>query len=384
MKLPGQAFLAERKATRTFESQESSFRAIVFYSEGAGDWPHLGPIALALIDRHDQRVSYLTSDAADPGLAIEHPNFRAFNIGSGTARTVLFARMDCRHFVMTLPDLGNLWLKRSPLPVHYVYVFHSMNSTHTSYRNGAFDNFDTILCVGPHHVEEIRRTERLYGLPAKRLVEHGSVKLDTVMDEFASLGHVQRDRVLTALVAPTWGPSSLIEQPVGRELIGALIEAGIRTTLRLHPMTSRRFPRLTADLQVSVGGHALLQVEQNMSATESWARADLMISDWSGAAAEFAFATGKPVVYVDTPPKLMNPSWAEIGLPALEDRLRSQLGVVVPIEQASGIPRIARQLVSSPAADRDAFAALRARTVFNVARSAEVAARHLSQLVAAE
>ena len=85
---------------------------------------------------------------------------------------------------MTLPDLGNLWLKRSVHPVEYVYVFHSMNSTHTSYRRGAFDNFDTILCVGPHHVDEIRKAEEVYGLPAKRLVEHGSTKLDRLLAEF--------------------------------------------------------------------------------------------------------------------------------------------------------------------------------------------------------
>ena len=137
---------------------------------------------------HDRPISYLTSDPADPGLAIADPRFRAFNIGSGTARTILFARMDCRHFVMTLPDLGNLWLKRSVHPVHYIYLFHSMNSTHTSYRTGAFDQFDTILCVGPHHVNEIRATEAAYGLPAKELVEHGSAKLDALLAEIGDRG----------------------------------------------------------------------------------------------------------------------------------------------------------------------------------------------------
>ena len=46
---------------------------------------------------------------------------------------------------MTIPDLGQLWLKRSVHPVRYVYLFHSTNSTHTVYRKGAFDAYDTIF-----------------------------------------------------------------------------------------------------------------------------------------------------------------------------------------------------------------------------------------------
>ena len=78
-----------------------------------------------------------------------------------SARTVLFRKIECREFVMTIPDLQNMWLKRSVHPVHYTYVFHSTNSTHTSYRKGAFDHYDTIMCVGQYHVDEIRRTVRI-------------------------------------------------------------------------------------------------------------------------------------------------------------------------------------------------------------------------------
>ena len=185
MNLP--AFLRERKVAAEFNAQHRSWRRLVFYSEGAADWPHLGPVIEKLLAEHDLKISYLTSDPADPGLSIADDRLRSFQIGTGTVRTILFAKMDCDHFVMTLPDLGELWLKRSVHPVHYIYMFHSNNSTHTAYRKGAFDNYDTILCVGPHHVEELRRTEAEYGLRPKELVEHGSIKLDSVM-----AGHLQR------------------------------------------------------------------------------------------------------------------------------------------------------------------------------------------------
>ena len=208
---------------------------------------------------------------------------------------------------MTLPDLGNLWLKRSVHPVHYIYAFHSLNSTHTSYRKGAFDNFETTLRRPAPYVAEIRKSEEVYGLPPKRLIEHGSAKLDTVMAEVAGLQPMPRESgPIEVLIAPTWGESSPIRQPLGRELIAILLRAGMRTVLRLHPMTSRRLPELVAELKRSFADAPLFALEEDMAASQSWLRSDLMISDWSGAAIEYAMALLKPVVNVDTPPKIMN------------------------------------------------------------------------------
>lgn len=383
MKLPRLPFLRERAAMREFERQDPSFRELVFYSEGSADWPHLGPIIEVLLRAHGRKVSYLTSDPADPGLHVDDDRFRAFHIGAGTARTVLFARIRCRHFVMTLPDLGNLWLKRSVHPVHYVYVFHSVNSTHTAYRKGAFDAFDTILCVGPHHVEEIRKMESIHGLPAKELVEHGSTKLDTVLAAFADAPVRTRGSTPEVLVAPSWGESSLIERPVGRELIATLVRAGHRTVLRLHPMTVRRLPALVAELERLSQNEPLLQLEEDMNAIESWLRSDLMISDWSGAAMEYAFALGRPVIFIDTPQKIVNPEWRNVGTPALERVIREEIGVVVPPSAVPTIPVVVTKCLQSTESSRQRIAAVRSRWIFNPGRSSEVAARYLAGLAAA-
>lgn len=378
MKLPGMSFLREQQAVKAFEALEPAFREVVFYSEGAGDWPHIGPVVEALLRDHDRKMSYLTSDANDPGLRIDDPRLRAFNIGAGTARTVLFARIDCRTFVMTLPDLGNLWLKRSVHPVHYVYLFHSMNSTHTSYRTGAFDNFDTILCVGRHHVEEIRKTEQVYGLRVKELIEHGSVKLDAILAEVAGMPKRDPNEVPEVLVAPTWGESSLIEQPMGRHLVDVLVEAGYRTVLRLHPMTSRRVPKLVAELRRAYGNHERFSLELDMSATQSWLRSDVMISDWSGAATEYAFALLKPVVYIDTPPKIMNPEWGRISMPSFEESVRRQVGVVVNPAQMDEIPALAARAIADRRTVSERARQARDGHVFNADKSSAVAAAYLN------
>ena len=368
------------KSVKAFENLPSEFKRLVFYSEGAADWPHLGPIIERLVGLRGRPVTYLTSDPRDPGLSIESPLLRGFQVGSGTARTILFAGIDCRHFVMTLPDLGMLWLKRSPRSVHYIYAFHSLNSTHTAYRTGAFDGFDTILCAGPHHVDEIRRTEEAYGLPTKQLIEHGSAKLDAVLAEFGGLRRVEEPSgLITALVAPTWGESSLIEQPVGRDVIQELISGGIRTVLRLHPMTVRRLPELVSGLQAQFGGNSLFVLEDDMNANESWMRADVMISDWSGAAIEYAFGLLRPVIYIDTPPKIMNPDWQKIGMPSFESTVRRQLGRIVDPSAVGTLSHVVHEVASDPV-NHERVLSARSNAAFNVGRSSEAAVEYLAAL----
>jgi hypothetical protein len=378
MRLPGSAFLRDRAATREFERLDPSRRRLVFYSEGRGDWPHLGPIVMALLRSHDCPIAYLTSDLADPGLEIEDDRVRSFMIGSGTARTMLFARINAGTFVMTLPDLGNLWLKRSVHPVRYAYVFHSTNSTHTSYLKGAFDAYDTVLCVGPHHVDELRSTEARYGLRSKELVEHGSGKLDTIISAVSSARQPSGDGgEPTVLVAPTWGDSSFLESDIGVPTVAALVRAGLRTVVRLHPMTVRRHPGLIDQLERTFGSSSNFVLESDMNAAESWLRSDLMVSDWSGAATEYAFATGRPVAFVDMPAKIRNPEWTEIDRPSFEDSIRREIGQVVPPGDPDALLATVRELMAN---DNHAarINAARSQRIFNVGHSAEVAASYLA------
>ena len=74
---------------------------------------------------------------------------------------------------MTMPDLNQFHVRRSTNSVNHIYMFHAINSIHLQYNQGAFDFYDTIFCVGPHHIEEMRITEKLYDLPPKQLIHVG-------------------------------------------------------------------------------------------------------------------------------------------------------------------------------------------------------------------
>ena len=87
----------------------------------------------------------MTSSNKDPLLTNANKKFSVYNIGSKTIRTIFFATLDVKVVVMTMPDLHNYHIKRSNNSVHYVYLPHSLLSTHMVYRKGAFDFYDSFF-----------------------------------------------------------------------------------------------------------------------------------------------------------------------------------------------------------------------------------------------
>ena len=144
--------------------------------------------------------------------------------------------------VLTMLDLQNFQLKRSVHPVRYVYVFHSMGSTHMVDHENSYDHYESLLCTGPHHIAEIRRREELKGLPPKHLFAYGYPRLERLV-EVAAAQLAGASAPSTALLAPTWGEQSILHV-CGEPLIAALLDAGIRVILRPHYQTARLAPRL--------------------------------------------------------------------------------------------------------------------------------------------
>jgi hypothetical protein len=132
---------------RRFRNLPEERRRIVFYSEGRSYTKYLTSVAACLLRNHGATLAYLTSDPTDPVLALENPRIDAFYIGVGSVRTLVFQRLRARVLVMTMPDLATFHIKRSSVhSVHYVYLHHSMVSTHMVYRRG-LSIISTVSCA---------------------------------------------------------------------------------------------------------------------------------------------------------------------------------------------------------------------------------------------
>jgi len=375
-------FALEWKEYLRFRALHSKFRSIVFYAADEASWKHFQPIIAELVEGYGKQVCYITSSVSDPILQLETDRIKTFYIGLGSARTVLFLSLRAEVMVMTMPDLGTFHIKRSKNPVHYVYVFHSLVSTHMIYRQAAFDHFDTIFCVGPHHVDEIRATESLYGLHPKNLVEAGYGLLDSIINSGPAgvdTVHVPNNASKRVLIAPSWGQHALLET-CGRELVEVLLRASHRVTVRPHIMTMRQNSKFLDELRKRFGDNPNFAIDVDLASQGTVRECDLMISDWSGAALEYAFGLERPVLFVDVPKKVNNPEYERIDPVPIEVRLRPDLGAVVAPDRLWEVPWWVEELCGDSSNWRERIRELRATWVYNVGNSGAVGASYIVEL----
>jgi YidC/Oxa1 family membrane protein insertase len=86
------------------------------------------------------------------------------------------------------------------------------------------------------------------------------------------------------------------------------------------------------------------------------------------------------VLFVDVPPRMRNPKYAELGLEPMEMRIRRELGTVLPLDRVADAPAYVADLLRGAREFRDRMVALRAAWVFNFGRSVEVGAREIARL----
>ncbi|TRO95979.1 hypothetical protein FKB34_06335 [Glycocaulis profundi] len=372
------AFLEEIRALEAFTGLPRARRNLVIYSEGPEYWPHYRGIVRELIETHRCPFAYVASSPRDPGLKISHPLARTFNIGTGGVRVNFFESLDADVMVLTMPDLGQLTLKRSASCGEYVYVFHSPVSTHMIYREGAFDRYDTVFCAGPHHETEIRRREAMEGLPPKRLFAHGYGRLDDVAAGTAD-DAPRQDGPLQVLVAPSWGPDGLFET-LGPAVVEPLLAAGLKVVARPHPQTSRLAADRIQALQDAFGAHERFTLETDMADKRSFHESDVMISDWSGAALDFAFAHLRPVVFIDTPRKVNNPRYQDLGIEPMEAAVRERIGAVVDPAALDTLADTVRRMAGEAGAYRQAITQCRDAHIHNFGGAARAAAAELARI----
>ncbi|MGH7354875.1 MAG: CDP-glycerol glycerophosphotransferase family protein [Candidatus Rokuibacteriota bacterium] len=366
------------RSYRRFQKLPRRDRAIVFYSESHQDWHHLQPLIDVLVGRLSRTVCHVTSERVAPLPSAEGTGLHAFRIGSGAMCTWFFQTLKADVMVLTMLDLQNFHLKRSVHPVHYVYVFHSMGSTHMVDHANSYDHYDSLFCTGPHHVAEIRRREALSSLPPKQLFAYGYPRLERLV-ELAATSRPEPTGAPTVLLAPTWGEQSILHV-CGEALIAALLGAGVRVILRPHYQTARLAPRVVQGLLARFGSDPRFRHVDRMEESGSLLESDVLVCDWSAMAIEYALGLGKAVLFVDVPPRVRNPSFAELGLEPMEMRIRRELGAVLALDRLSEAPARVAELRRGAGEFRARMAALRQEWVFNFGRSVEAGAREIARI----
>ena len=187
MKLRGFSLGFELNELKRFEMLDKKEKQIVFYSENQNSMFIFESLINELVHKYDMNVCYVTSSKDESILKTTNEKIKTFCVGEGIARTKFFLNLQADILIMTMPDLEAFQIKRSKVyPVHYIYIFHAIASTHLVYRKKAFDYYDTIFCVGDYQIKEIRSAEKIYNLKPKSLVNVGFSHLDNLLKKYSA------------------------------------------------------------------------------------------------------------------------------------------------------------------------------------------------------
>ena len=356
-------FFKEFQGYRAYKKLPKSYKKVVFYSESFQDCHHLKPLLNALLG-DDIAVTYVTSDDKDPGLLKLSKKYRSIYIGKGFFRILFFQFLRAKLLILTMMDLNNFELKRSMHPVHYVYIFHSLTSTHMVDTEKSFDHYDTIFCAGPHQKKEIELREKNKDLKAKNLVPYGYPRIEKLIQ----LSSKPKNEKKVILLAPTWGEQSIINL-MGMEICSIILNQGYSLILRPHHETIKRSPQLIDEIENKYSHLETFRLVREMGDSESLLQSDLLICDWSGTAIEYAFGLEKPIIFIDIPPRVRNPNWREIQSEPLEMSIREKVGRVVCPSKLDELPSSISQLLNEDQLSSSLIKSLREEFIYNLSRS---------------
>lgn len=355
---------------------------LVFYSENNGFYKYYKGIIEYILEHTNITIHYVTSDPEDAIFKKAETNDRikAYYIGEKRLITLMM-KLEADVCVMTMPDLENYHIKRSYVDKHieYVYVPHGMDSLNMTMRKGSMDHFDSVLCTGKHQKEEIEKTEAAYALPKKKLVEWGYSLLDDMRESYSRMDKSEK-AVKSVLIAPSWQKDNIVDSCL-EEILDSLKGKGYKVVVRPHPQHVRHMPEKMEGLKEKYKDNSDIEIQTDFSSNSTVFEADMMITDWSGIAYEYAYTTCKPVLFIDTPMKIMNPEYTKIDTEPINIWMREKIGKVLALDSVSeAADAVAEMLKNSDDYSRqiDEFVH---EYVYNLGNSSEVGAKYIIKTI---
>ena len=176
-------------------------------------------------------------------------------------------------------------------------MLHGANEV-AGYRMFGVDYYDAVMLSGEYQVEDLRYLEKLRSLPEKDVELVGVPYMDKMVERLKNdtpVGAHER----TVLLAPSWGPSSILNK-YGERFIDLLIKTGYHIIIRPHPQSFTAEKELMEKLMAKYPETEKLEWNRDNDNYEVLKRSDILISDFSGVVFDFCLVYDKPVIYADT------------------------------------------------------------------------------------
>lgn len=360
---------ARAKADYKRFTDDKEPKQIVFYSESSGFYKYYRRLIEALLDSGKVTIHYVTSDPKDAVFKMDNPRFKPYYIDNNRLIT-LFMLVDADIMVMTMPDLESFHLKRSYVrkDMEYIYMYHGLLSGRGTLRDHALDAYDTLFFSEKNQRENFIVYAKKAGLPERNFVNFGYSVIDDMSEKVKELRAAEAPHECPRiLIAPSWQADNILESclPV---VLEQLSKKKFDITIRPHPQYIRRFaPRLEqikSDCAKYLGEHC--RFEMDFSSNETVYTADVLMTDWSGIAYEYALSTERPVLFIHTPKKVVGEESAKEAAATSGPDMRNLLGRdLMPATLSETLLPTVESFIADAGAYREEICSVRSEYLYN-------------------
>lgn len=268
----------------------------VIFSDNKRYWNIFEPICREF-NKRGIDIVYMTASKDDPVFDCGYEHVKGEFIGENNKAFAKLNFLDADILLSTTPGLDVYQWKRSKSVKCYVHMLHASSDV-SMYRMFGIDYYDALLLSGDFQVRDVRKLEEIRNLPAKELYMIGIPYMDEMVNRLEENKQLEKNnkKERVVLLAPSWGPSSILNL-YGGEIIERLLETGYHIIIRPHPQSFDSEKTLMDKLMKKYPESEQLEWNRDVDNFDVLNRADIMISDFSGVIFDFSLVYDKPIIY---------------------------------------------------------------------------------------
>ena len=309
----------------------------------------------------------------------ENPQIKAYYIAEKKLITLMM-KMDADVVVMTMPDIETYHIKRSYIrkDIEYIFVPHGIGSTSLTLRNHATDNYDTVFLIDKYQRKEEENISKINNLKDRKLFNFGYTLLDDMIANYNKTKEKSNEK--TVLIAPSWQKDNIIDLCLD-EILSKLKGHDYKVIVRPHPQHVRHMREKFEKLKDQYKNDKTVEIQTDFSSNNTVFNASLLISDWSGIAYEYAYTTKKPVLFINSPMKVMNPEYKKYESNPFDIWIRSEIGEELELNELKNIDKVVEKMFDDKDKYSKKITKLVNDSVYNLGTSGEEGAKYIIECI---
>ena len=356
---------------------------LVFYSESNGFYKYFKGIIEYLLEHTNITIHYITSDYNDNifKMAEENNQIKAYYIDQKKLITLMM-KMDADVVVMTMPDLENYHIKRSYIrkDIKYIFIPHGIDSINLTQRYKSINAYDIFFACGKYQRLEAEKTYELFNLDRK-IYNWGYSLLDDMIAEYEKSKKSKKSKTKQILIAPSWQKNNICDLCLEELLDSLKKENNYEITVRPHPQEVRHMKEKFEALKEKYKGNKNIVIQTDFSSNNTIFNADILITDWSSIGYEYAYTTKKPVIFIDTPMKIMNPNYKDIDVEPINIWSRDIIGKSLRTDQLNDINKVITDFLNNGDKYEKKINEMLHDSIYNLGNSAEKGANYIIECI---